>query len=65
MTETLEQKVEMFVVASKIKAFIADADMRCAATLPEDLSAKVVEMLKAAIVRAKVNERSTVRGVDL
>jgi histone H3/H4 len=56
---------ENLVVGSKVKAVIKEAGLRSGGELAEAVSAKVHEMLAAAIERAQKNGRSTVRPHDL
>ena len=56
---------EILVVGSKVKAVVSAASMRSDGALIEAVSAKVDEMLEAAVQRAKTNGRSTVRPHDL
>lgn len=56
---------ETLVVGSKVKDFIKDAELRSDGDLIDALSAKVEEILKAAMNRCKENGRSTVRPCDL
>ena len=56
---------EILVVGSKVKALVSKSEMRSDGSLIEAVSAKVEEMMEAAISRAKNNGRSTVRPYDL
>ena len=56
---------ENLVVGSKVKDLIKESDLRTDGDLMEALSAKVAEILKAAMQRCKENGRSTVRPCDL
>ena len=56
---------EILVVGSKVKSVVSSASMRSDGKLIEAVSAKVDELLEAAIQRAKNNGRSTVRPHDL
>ena len=56
---------EILVVGSKIKNHMRDKGMKSSGDLVEAVSAKVLTLLDAAVVRAKENKRSTVRPHDL
>lgn len=56
---------ETLVVGSKVKDLIKESELRSDGDLIESLSAKVEEILKAAMLRCKENGRSTVRPCDL
>lgn len=53
------------IVATAVKAQIADADMMMSGEFPEALSAKVETTVGDAIKRAQANGRKTVRPEDL
>ncbi len=53
-----------FVVKSKVKTIIAEADMRISAEAWNDLGHQVTRAVKTAIRRAQANGRKTVRGCD-
>lgn len=54
-----------YIVASKVRENISGADMQCSGDLADAVSAKVEQMLAAAVDRAKENGRKTVRPCDL
>jgi histone H3/H4 len=56
---------EILVIASKVKSYISAAGMRCDGDLVVAVSAKVEQLLKDAVERAKTNSRQTVRPGDL
>ncbi len=56
---------EVVVIASKIKDVIKAAGLQSSGDLVDGVSAKVHDMLAAAIQRAKANGRATVRPYDL
>lgn len=53
------------IVASAVKAKMAEAGMMMSGELPEALSAKVDTVLADAVKRANDNGRKTVRPCDL
>jgi hypothetical protein len=53
------------VVGSKVKDTVRAAGVRSAGDLVDAVSAKVGDMLKAAVARCKANGRGTVRPQDL
>jgi len=61
---TNEQR-ESLVVASKVKAYIKDQQMMTSSEALEAVSARVYDLLDAAVARAKANRRSTVKAQDL
>ncbi len=56
---------EVVVIASKIKDVVKAAGLQSSGDLVDGVSAKVHDMLAAAIQRAKANGRATVRPYDL
>ncbi|MBN2880567.1 DUF1931 domain-containing protein [Candidatus Woesearchaeota archaeon] len=54
---------DMLVVKAKIKDVVKGANV--AGDFAESLNDKVVELVKAAVERAKANGRKTVMGKDL
>jgi len=56
---------ESLVVGSKVKAYVRSQGGIVAGDLLEAVSAKVYELLDAAVERSKGNKRSTVRPQDL
>ncbi len=56
---------EIVVVGSKVKEVIKEAGLRSDGELVQAVSDKVHELLGAAIIRCKGNNRSTVRPHDL
>jgi hypothetical protein len=59
------EKVEMMVVASKVKAYIKSQGCMTSGDALEALNCKVACMLKAAVARTQGNKRSTVKPQDL
>ncbi len=53
-----------FVVKSKVKAIVAEADMRISGDAWSDLGHQVTRAVKSAIRRAKANGRKTIKGSD-
>ena len=53
-----------FVVKSKVKALIAESDMRVSGDAWNDIGHQVTRSIKDAIRRAQANGRKTVRGCD-
>jgi hypothetical protein len=56
---------ESLVVGSKVKAYVRSKGGIVAGDLLSAVSAKVYELLDAAVERSKGNKRSTVRPQDL
>jgi histone H3/H4 len=56
---------EILVIASKVKAFVSTAGMRCDGELTAAVSTKLEQLLTDAVARAKINGRQTVRPGDL
>jgi histone H3/H4 len=56
---------QSMVVSSRVKDLVKSWGLRSEGELPDAVSAKVAELLKAAADRTKANGRSTVRGSDL
>ena len=65
MTEETQPARESVVVATKVKDIVKVAGLQSSGDLVEAVSAKVHEMLTAAVLRAKANGRATVRPCDL
>ncbi len=65
MADAAPQGKEIVVIASKIKDVIKAAGLQSSGDLVDGVSAKVHDMLAAAIQRAKANGRATVRPYDL
>lgn len=61
----MAQDQEILVVGSKVKAFVSAQGMRSDGELVAAVSAKVEQLLKDAVERAKTNSRQTVRPGDL
>ena len=61
------EKIELseFVVKSKVKALIKEAEMNASAEIWEELGHRVTRAVKIAIQRAKANGRKTVKGCDI
>jgi histone H3/H4 len=53
-----------FVVKSKVKTIVAEADMRISGDAWSDLGHQVTRTVKSAIRRAKANGRKTIKGSD-
>lgn len=60
-----KKELEVLVVGTKMKDVVKDAGCQSSGDLIEAVSAKVHEMLQAAVKRAKENGRATVRPYDL
>ena len=56
---------EILVVGSKVKNYMRDKGVKSSGDLVEAVSAKVYQLLDAAVERARENKRSTVRPCDL
>lgn len=56
---------EVLVIASKIKDVVKAAGLQSSGDLIDGVSAKVHDLLAAAVERAKANGRATVRPHDL
>ncbi len=65
MADAAPQGKEVLVIASKIKDVIKAAGLQSSGDLVDGVSARVHEMLAAAVQRAKANGRATVRPYDL
>lgn len=65
MTDETQSTRETVVVATKVKDIVKAAGLQSSGDLVEAVSAKVHEMLVAAVQRAKANGRATVRPCDL
>ncbi|MDD3643855.1 MAG: hypothetical protein PHQ19_10375 [Candidatus Krumholzibacteria bacterium] len=55
---------ETYIYASRIKDLAKKHDMRMSGDAADALNAKIEEMVKAAVQRAKENKRKTVYGFD-
>ncbi len=53
-----------FLVKSKVKAILSEADMRISSDAWNDLGHQVTHAVKTAIRRAQANGRKTIRGCD-
>jgi len=53
-----------FIVKSKVKTLLAEADMRISGDAWNDVGHQVTRAVKQAIRRAQANGRKTVRGCD-
>ena len=58
-------KVEMMVVASKVKAYIKSKGCMTSSDALAELNGKLACLLDAAVERTKGNKRSTVKAQDL
>jgi len=56
---------DILVVGSKVKNYMREKNVKTSGELVEALSAKVYQLLDAAVERAQMNKRSTVRPYDL
>ncbi len=65
MADAAPQAKEVLVIASKIKDVIKAAGLQSSGDLVDGVSARVHELLAAAVQRAKANGRATVRPYDL
>ena len=59
------EKVEMMVVASKVKAYIKSKGCMTSGDALAALNCKIACMLDAAVARTNANKRSTVKPQDL
>jgi len=59
------EKVEMMVVASKVKAYIKSKGCMTSSDALEALNCRVACLLSCAVERTKANKRSTVKPQDL
>ena len=59
------EKVEMMVVASKVKAYIKSKGCMTSGDALEALNCAVAWVLNRAVERTKANKRSTVKPQDL
>ena len=53
-----------FVVKSKVKILVAEADMRISSDAWDNIGHQVTRAVKSAIRRAKANGRKTIKGAD-
>ena len=60
-----KQKLEMMVVASKVKAFVKSKGGMTSADAIQALNEKVARLLEDALARTKANKRATVKPQDL
>jgi hypothetical protein len=65
MSEIEKIKPADFVVKSKIKVLLKEADMNASAEMWDELGHHVTHAIKAAITRAQANKRKTVKACDL
>ena len=61
----MAKKLEMMVVASKVKAYIKSQKCMTASDSLPALNAKLACILDKAVARTKANKRSTVKPQDL
>lgn len=61
----MAKTLEVLVVGSKVKNTIKEAGLRSDGELVDAVSAKVHELLAAAVERCQANKRGTVRPCDL
>ena len=54
-----------FVVKSKVKILLKEAEMNGSAEMWEELGHRVTHAVKVAIARAKANKRKTVKACDI
>ncbi len=54
-----------FVVKSKVRTLLKEADMNASAEMWEELGHRVTHAVKVAITRAKANKRKTVKACDI
>ncbi len=59
------EKKEMLVVTSKVKAYIKQKEFMMSADTLEMLNKRVYEIIDSALERTKGNKRSTLRSYDL
>ena len=65
MAETVKIDPAEFIVKSKVKALIKEADMNASSEIWVELGHQVTRSVKLAIARAKANNRKTVKGCDV
>ncbi len=65
MTEKEKLNPADFIVKSKVKELIKEADMSASAGIWTELGHVVTRTVKLAIARAKANKRKTVKGSDI
>lgn len=53
-----------FVVKSKVKVLLKEADMKASADIWDQIGHEVTRSVKMAINRAKANKRKTVKAYD-
>ena len=64
MSDSNQVNPAEFVVKSKVKTIVAEADMRISGDAWSDLGHHVTRAVKSAIRRAKANGRKTIKGSD-
>lgn len=65
MSENTKINPADFIVKSKVKELIKEADMNASGEIWEELGHAVTRSVKFAIARAKANKRKTVKGCDI
>ncbi len=64
MTDSNQINPAEFIVKSKVKTLVAEADMRIAGDAWSDLGHQVTRAVKSAIRRSKANGRKTIKACD-
>ena len=65
MSESDKIRPSEFVVKSKVKVLLKEADMNGSAEMWDELGHRVTHAVKVAIARAKANKRKTVKACDV
>jgi histone H3/H4 len=65
MADETTERAKSFVVESRMRAFLKEHEMNTDVHLADALSQEVQGVLETAVVRAKENNRKTVRPIDL
>lgn len=65
MTETNETAEDLIIVQSKVRDLVRKHELRIDGALIEALNRQVIQLVTAAVARAKGNDRRTLKPVDL
>lgn len=65
MSESDKIKPAEFVVKSKVKVLLREAEMNASAEMWDELGHQLTHAIKAAICRAQANKRKTVKACDI
>lgn len=60
-----DEQQAVLVIASKVKAYVAEKKLRTSGDVAEVLTAMVIKALDIGIERAKEDKRQTLKGRDL